>query len=297
MDKVDKKLYKHDVELLKLEPYIPLIKEYFGLFVPDLEPELHLAKNNDPGRTYSIIEQVTFEDIQKLFLRYFEEGIENEGQIISLLWLVANLYYGERYKQYQQLWNEEVGEDCLMWPYIRKDIIRLYKLVHGKHASNEAIGLTIGEESVELSNDLKWFYSFLEHHLFPHCIPEIKSVDDAIDELTEKGGRPQSSPEIKGMVCGIARFFYDKGLVSAKAPKNLVLFIKEFVTMMGLLSDPLTKQVVNENWIKARIHKLDGPQLDNLDFESCNLEDLGASQQEIAFRWLFPPESLFGDKG
>lgn len=286
-----------DVELLKIEPYIPLIKEYFGLFIPYLEPELYLAKGNDSGRTYPVIEHVTFEDIQKLFEQYFGEGIENVAQIVSLLWLVANLYYGESYNQYQRLWNEEVGEDCLMWPYIRKDIIRLYKLVYGKHASNEAIGLTIGEESVELSNDLKWFYSFLEHHLFPHCIPEIKSVDDAIDELTEKGGRPKSAPEIKGVVYGIARFFHDDELVSTKAPKNLVLFIKEFVTMMGLLSDPLTKQVVNENWIKARIHQLDGPQLDNLDFVSCNLEDLGASQQEIAFRWLFPPQTQSGEKG
>ncbi len=297
MDKVEKKLYRHDVMLLKIEPYIPLIKDYFGLFVPDLELELYLARDKDPGRTYPIIEHVTSEDIKKLFVQHFGDEIESEGQIISLLWLVANLYYGDRYKQYQQLWNEEVGEDCLMWPYIRKDILKLYKLVHEKEGSNEPVKVTIAGESIELLNDYKWFFSLLKHHLFPHCIPEINSVDEAKKELTGEGGRPQNPPEIKGMVCGIARFFYDKGLVSAKAPKNLVLFIKEFVTMMGLLSDPLTKQVVNENWIKARIHKLDGPQLDNLDFESCNLEDLGASQQEIAFRWLFPPESLFGDKG
>lgn len=297
MDKVDKKLYKPDVELLKLEPYIPLIKEYFGLFVPDLEPELFLAEDYDPERTYHIPDYVSFENIEELFVQYFGTGVEDEEHIIFLLWLVANLYYGERYKQYQQQWYEEIGEDCLMWPYIRKDILKLYKLVHEKEGSNEPVKVTIAGESIELLNNYKWFFSLLKHHLFPHCIPEINSVDDAKEELTEKGGRPQSDPEIKAMVCGIAKYFYDKGLVSRKAPKYLVLFIQEFVNMMGLLSDPLTKQVVNENWIKARIHQLDGPQLDNLDFEPCNLEDLRASQQEIAFRWLlFPPQTQSGEK-
>lgn len=290
MEDSEKKIYVYDVELRKIEPYIPLIKKYFGLFVSDLEPELFHAKN-DPERTYRIPEFVTYEDIQNSFTKFFGNGLESETKIVSTLWLVANFYFGDLYKLRQQQMIYDVGEEKYMWDYIREDIIKLYKLIEEHHDYSGSIKVSIGGETIEINNDYKWFFSLLRHHLFPHCIPEITSVEEANSDLLQnkKGGRPKSDPEIKGMVYGVANLLRDESVVTAKAPKNLVLFIKEYITMMDLLTDPLMKEIVNENWIKSRIHQLQEPQLENLDTKICTFEDIKPSQQEIAFQWLFPP--------
>ncbi len=292
MDESQKKNYVYNIKLLKIEPYIPIIKKHFGLFVSDLEPELFLAKE-DPERTYQIPENVAYDDIRKAFVQYFGDGVESETEVLNLLWLVANFYYGDFYKQRQQQWIDDVGQERYIWPYIREDIIKLYKLTQESQVSNVPIKVTIGGNTIEIRNDYQWFNCFLTHRLFPHCIPEINSVEDAKAELDHqnKGGRPKSDPVIKGIVYGVATYFHEKGIVTGKAPKNLVRFIMELLIMMDLLSDPTAKQVIGENWIKSRIHQLDEPQLDNLDFENCKLEDLKPSQQEIAFQWLFPPMS------
>jgi hypothetical protein len=284
-------LYYQDLILKNLRPYINEIKKYFGRERPDLEWEMALL-DDDPERTYEMIEYVTTKEIEDLLDKFIPIS-ENKGVYVDLLWLVANLYYKDSHSLYQDHIQNDLDQDNNTLRWIQKDIMRLYLFLQD-HPKECPMTISVGKDKVELNDAFGWFQSVMAHHVFPNAIPDIKTKEDAESILRKKAGRPETRTEVNAIVNGIARMFADDGLVKGKAPKELCLFIQQFLVKMELIEED--DKTVTPEWIKAQISNLSkpgkDPRFDSFgEVEECSFDDLKmVSPVEKTLDWILPPK-------
>ena len=271
--------------------FVEIIKKYFGLSHPDLEMEMHLVPV-DPERTYEMTEYVLPEDIRKLIGESFPNISDNDREFLTnLLWLVANLYYGQNYVEQREFIENEWNGEYNTWRCIEQDMIRLYAFLQN-HPEEEKITIQMGEEKVILDDAYRWLQAVMKNQAFPNCIPHIQNKEEAQSCLRKKSGRPQTRKEVNAIVSGISRFFADEGLIEGKSPKNLLEFIRKFLVMMALIEED--DVFVTTDWIKAQITNLQKPGKDarfiGLDWQEGSSETMLSQPWEEAMRWIFPPK-------
>lgn len=284
-------IYKYDIPLKDIQPYVAYLKEYFGLEHPLLDLEISLL-DIDPERTFEVIEYVTRAQIDELFDKFIP-GIEGQDNYGSLLWLVANLYYKDSHSQYQDYIQNDLNQNNNTLSRIQKDIMRLYIFLQD-HPKKCPITISVGNDKVELNDAFGWFQSVMTHHVFPNAIPDIKTKEDAESILRKKAGRPETRTEVNAIVNGIARLFANDGLVKGKAPKELCIFIQQFLEKMELIEKD--DKTVTPEWIKAQISNLSkpgkDPRFDSFgEIESCSEEDPKmVDPVEKTLNWILPPK-------
>ena len=285
-----KVIYKYNEPLAKIKPYVEIIKRYFGLNHPNLDWEL-LLLDDDPEREFELVAFIPYDDIKKALIDASFNMGEDVEEYTRLLWTVANLYYGDSYQRYEEAAMEE-ADDYLRWNCIKEDIVRLYAFMDG-HKTEEHIIIKVGQESVELANPFKWFQSLLDNHLFPNCIPDIKDVKQANQILVKSRGRKIDNKVATAIVNGVATYFKEKGLIAARAPKNLCSFLWKFLVMMKLkdASDYLFTEASIKNWINNIQGQKDDPKIYTPEIRKVSIEELNEIPLYVrADRWLFHPK-------
>ena len=278
--------------LKNLPPYVEIIKTYFGLSHPNLDLEMKLV-GKDPERTFDLNENVLYDDVQAQIEAYFPViSDENKVFVTNLLWLVANLYYGDSYIQYRGYLENDLYYEYNNWRCIEADLALLYALLHD-HTIEEKITIQMGKDKVVIKDASCWFQDVMKNQVFPNCIPNIQSKEDAESLLRKKAGRPQTRTEVNAIVSGIARYFADEKLIEGRAPKNLLEFIRKILVMMALIEE--NDLFVNTVWIKSQITTLQKPGKDarfiNEEWEKASSSKslVNASWQK-AIRWISPPK-------
>lgn len=284
-------VYIYDVPLKAIEYYAVYIRKYFGLYHPNLDLDLELLKN-DPDRTFKLYEVVLHDEIEVAFDEggfTYEEGTRRG--YLELLWLVANIYCFNYYQRYQDYYTYEVEYDSLLWETVKDDILKLYIFLQD-HMAEAPITIKIGGKKVVISDYDGWFQALMNNHLFPKCLPEIHSKDQALKKLKKSPGRKVQNKLAVAIINGIATLFYDEGLVTERAPKNLCIFIRRYLVMMEILD--LDYSVINEASIKSAINyaskKKTDPRLPSRPVTDATIEDLRLSGFIPEERWLFSKE-------
>ena len=288
---MEKQYYVCNLPLKNIPPYVDFIKKYFGLSHPNLELEMLLVKD-DPERKFEMTELVTHEDIVELFEKYFSNVGSDKTFFEDLLWLVANLYYGDSYDQYNNFFDYEVEPEANVWDCIMKDMARLFAFLQN-HPEEEVITIQMGKDKVELNDAFKWFQGVMNNQVFRNCIPEIQHKEDAESLLRKKAGRPQTRKEVNAVVNGVSRLFAEEGIIEGKAPRNLLDFIRAFLVKMDLIK--ADDVFVTNEWIKAQITNLQKPGKDarfnNVEVHSVSAEELkNVPVWNKALNWVFPPK-------
>ena len=289
--RMEKQYYVRDLVLKNCPPFVEIIKKYFGLSHPNLELEMFLVPD-DPERTYELTEYVLPEDIRKLIGDYFPKIAEKDKEFLTnLLWLVANLYYGDSYGEQREFIENEWNGEYNTWRCIEQDIIRLYAFLQD-HPEEERITIQMGKDKVVLDDAFNWFQDVMTNQTFPNCIPHIHNKEEAQSFLRKKSGRPQTRKEVNAIVNGIAKYLSDENVIDGKAPKNLLEFIRRFLVMMALIEED--DVFVTTDWIKAQITNLQkqgkDARFENLDWVEVPADNMMESPWEKAMRWVFPPK-------
>ena len=288
---MEKQYYVYPLPLKNFPPYVDVIKKYFGLSHPSLELEMLLVKD-DPEHVFEMVEFVEYKDVVELFEKAFPNVGNDKTFFENLLWLVANLYYGDSYDQYNDYFVNEVEQDDHVWACIEKDMARLYALLQD-HPRDEKITIQIGKDKAVLDDDFNWFQGVMNNQVFPNCIPSIQNKEDAKSLLQKKAGRPQTRTEVNAVVNGISRLFADEEIIDGKAPRILLDFIRDYLVMMALIEED--DVYVTTDWIKSQISNLQKPGKDarfnNVEVHSVSAEELkNVPTWNKALNWVFPPK-------
>ena len=277
------KVVDMQVPLKLIRPHVEPIKKYFGLSHPNLELEL-LLLDRDPDRMFKMPEYIRGEEIKKAFKKAFPDEGLTETQL-DFLWLVANLYFYKSHDNYEFARREESGD--FEWYPIEQDLLKLYSFFEENTDGGE-LTLKIGKRSLQLDNEFAWLQSVFKKQVFPKCLPGIHSKAEA-DALTagKKAGRPTVRTKENAIVCGLADYFSDEGLIKERAPKSLCEFAKKYLEMMWLIEDG--DQTVDEDWIKAQInhHKKNSKDARfwTPEIRSLTLEEMGQITDPMS--WIF----------
>ena len=304
-----------DIDIKLLKPYIPLLQQYFGLPFPELELEWEAAQmetNPDADHSFRMNEYVSSKTVEDLLHSNFDR-IKNEDQIKSLLWLAANLYYSGNLESHEAYDTESVL-DQIEQSTIREEIAQLYSYVQ-KRKQTQTVG--VGEyafpgKPIELVSDDKtvlridntdcWFEAMLENHLFPNCLPDVENDEDAQMFLEKNSNAP--GPKTKrvnnAIIHGVEMFLHDQEVVDSKpaAPQNLCMFIRDYLTAMGLLDDMNEKDRAYF-WINIQKRipefrkKDEKTKLFNVELKSVSIEELSCvTPDQAAYQWLFYPNRI-----
>lgn len=282
--------YVYDIKLEVMKPYVDLMKKYVGLNHPQLDWELMLL-DKDPERLFQLTAFVPHEIIRKAFEESSFNPVGNSDVYISFLWMVANLYYDNSYQLYEDAIMEDEW-DYLAWEATRKDIVMLYRFI-SNHQSSEPVSIRIGSDTLEVDNHFKWIQALLKNQLFPNCIPDITSVEQADKDLAKAKGRKTESKVATAIVNGIANFFKDEGLVNTRAPKNLCSFIRKLLIMMKLkdAGDKTFSDTIVKNWINNIQKQKGDPKIFTREIKRATIDDLKkVSPSEAGERWLYHPK-------
>ena len=285
-----KQIYAYNIKLSAMKSDVETIKKYFGLNHPNLDLELLLVED-DPEREFRLIAFVPYEEIEAAFVESSFNPVGNSEDYICLLWLVANLYFGDMYDRYEEAAMEEEA-DFLRWDFIRQEIIQLYGFM-ANHKAETSISVKIGTDRVELNNSFGWFQALLKNHLFPKCIPDITDVEAANKAMAKERGRKTESKVSTAVVNGISSYFKDEGLVSSRAPKNLCSFIRKMLIMMHLKdgNDKTFSDAAVKNWINNIQNQKETPKIYTPEIREVSVEELkNIPLNERAERWLFSLE-------
>ena len=271
------------VRLKDVQPYVDPIKKYFGLSHPNLELEMFLL-DRDPERKFEFTESVSQEEIVAALKSEFPDIVFTEFQK-DLLWLVANIYYGTSYDDYNYYMEYEEG--CPQWCPIEQDILRLYSFMAG-HQGEEKVTIKMGKDTITLSNVYAWVQSVVEKQILRNCLPDVHSKEEAEARINKtKAGHPEQRTKENAIVNGVALFFADEKLIEGRAPKNLCAFIKKYLEMMGLIKPG--DSTVDEDWIKSQINNFHKKGKDSRfwtpEITTPTLEELSKPDP---MNWVFP---------
>ena len=243
--------YRSELLAKDLQPYVELMKKYFGVCHPDIEHEVSLSKWY-PDHEYSFVFFVTAGEIQNVVEHYFPDLGDKSEEVVGLLWLVCNLYYGDSIEKYERFFDFDADTNRLSLEVIQKEIANLFLFLHS-HVHGKPITIKIGKDKCVLNDSDEWFQSVMDNQVFPHVIPLIQSTEDAKDLIEGKRGRPETRRYVNAILNGVAQFFFDSGFVDDIAPLNLCQFLKHFLVLMDLIDEKET-ETVDEAWIKTQIH-------------------------------------------
>ena len=290
--KEERPYYVYDIKLANLKGYVDMYKQYFGLDHPNLDIDLSLLDRN-PEKTFSIVDFVRNDDIMTAFSDgNFQCKEEDKQGYVDLLWVFANLYYKDSYQRYQDYYNEEVS-DQLIWEEIQDDMLKLYAFIQD-HPKKEEVVIKMGGKSVKFDDVDGWFQALLNNHLFPHCLPEFKSKEQALKKMKKTAGRKKENIVATAVINGVARLFEDEGLITGRAPKNLCKFIKTYLILMDVLDG--NKDVLSEANIKSSItnfrNQKEDPRLFTPELRTVTLEEMKDSSlhDRSSSLWLFHPD-------
>lgn len=264
----------------EIKPAYELVKKYFGTNHSALTLDLQCSHFDNEELRMDI--HISQEEIRELVERHFEtEGIPVD-EICDTLWLNANAGYDRYYEKYEE-WqskniDELVGSDVLYWDVIKKELIELYALLNRE--SRQPIYVSFEDDSVEISNVLNWFPAFFQKFCFSELIPDITSAEQAKSILSalkaKSSGHPVTRKLENSIVFGISNIAQDYNLVKGKAPKNLRLFIWEYMCLMKVISPD--DVYVTDLWIKTQISQLKNyktsPVLETNEAERVTLDSL-----------------------
>ena len=242
-------LQYYDLKLKGIKNLVDIIKEYFGLDHPTLDGELMLL-GMDPERVFHLPAYVRFEDVMTAFKEAeFLCPEELEYTAVSILCLVANLYYGDSYQRYQEYYSDLIYDE-LMWEVVEKDILKFYVFMK-KHRERGPLSIKIGKAKIDLENTDMWFHNLMDNHLFPKCLPKITTLQEAENKLKKDAGRRSENKVATAIINGISTLFEDLDWIRGRAPKNLCAFIKKFLILMNVFDKNDT--VLSEANIKSSI--------------------------------------------
>lgn len=285
-----KQIYAYSLRLEEMKPYVEKMKDYFGLNHPNLDMELLLLED-DPEREFKLTAYVTYDEIRDAFIKASFNQVGDVEEYVSLLWTVANLYYGDLFQRYEEYEMEE-EEDYLRWKCIEEDIVQLYRFM-ANHKTEEPVTVKIGSDSIELKDYFRWFQALMDYHLFPNCIPDVTSVEQADKFLKKDQGRKIENKVASAIINGVANLFKDEGLVTARAPKNLCQFLQRLLTLMDLKDSG--GREYKEDVIKSTINNIQrqkgDPKIFTPEIREVSIEELKIIPfNEARERWLFNPE-------
>ena len=95
----------YSFELNRYLPYFQLIKEYFGISYQQILGSMSILESDPDSEQYVyILEKISIPTLEELFITWHFNGSELIGrsQAISLVYFVANLYYGDNYYRYER---------------------------------------------------------------------------------------------------------------------------------------------------------------------------------------------------
>ncbi len=288
---MEKEIYAYDVPLKDIAFYIEPIKKHFGLYHPTLEPEL-LLLDGEPDRTVVINDFVPSVQITELIDKYFTDLDDaSRKYYVGLFWLVANLYYGECIRSYENYFNENIEQE-LIWEAIRTDLLAFFAFMQDHKESKEVtIKFGKGEKNaITLQNDFKWFQGLMVNQLFPNTIPEITDKKEAKAILRKQAGRPSTRKEVNAIVNGVASSLSEYDIIQGKAPIHLLRFIRDYLVAMDLIkeNDPF----VTTSWIKSQISNIQkpgkDPKLFTTETKLCSMDDLKDDLHLRGLNWLLP---------
>ncbi len=250
------RIYKYELPVLKLEPYVEYIRKYFGFPFFKIILDIDLArdaesKGLDPSvYTATIYEVVKLEDV-KSKLAVFEDDRLLTDRLSQFFWLTANLFHRVVYTNFQISLTEEYFGEQEVDKAIEKDIIRLYSFMR-RHRGQQQIRISIGRDSVLLDDSFRWFQTLLDNKLFPL----ITGIDRLAQEVDEKkrAGRPSTRQDLNVFIAGISRFMREEQIIKEQAPLKLCQFIRWFLVHMDYIEEKDAK--ITDNWIKAQINNL-----------------------------------------
>ena len=288
------------VNILALELYIPLLQKYFGLPFEQLELEF-LAAKHDPEHEhpFEIWEYVSIENIGELLEPYFGD-VEIDGDLLILLYLVANLYYEGNVAAHDSAMIED-NFTQIENAQIREEIAQLYSFMQKRKAllvngASRQIKVVSGKDKLEIPDSCGWFEALLENYLFPNCLPDVNNDEDAqkLWKKEKKVGRKERR-EVNSIIHGVATYLRDKEVVKkdVTAPTDLCKFIRDYLEAMGYLEDPNDALSITSEWIKTQIHRFEEtkPQFNNVILTSPTIEDLEeVHPDDQAYSWLFQPK-------
>ncbi len=295
-----------EYDVKSLEPIFPLIKEYFG------NPYIEFQ---DYPEAFPFKEVVTSDAIEELLLRYFEKD-QVTKEVLSLLWLVANLYYCGNIEAREQgnYWDVDDWEQKRI---IREEIAQLYSFITERGTlripKNKQYYPREGGEiefksqtgTLKILDTECWIEALLENYLFPNCLPDV-SNDEEAQLIWKKENKPagrKARKTVNAIIHGVDMFLHDQGVVdrNVAAPKSLCLFIYDYLETMGLL-DYLTednKEKKSEPWyiIQKQIpyfrKEENNPKLFTPELEECLPEEwIGNPRDDAAYQWLYYPNRI-----
>lgn len=307
------------ISLQKFQPFIPILKEYFGFPFVQIELAVKASEFNEvlggeaseldeflgdlfPDAKHNIgfEEYVSHEVINGLVKKHFD-GVIMSAELLETLYIAANLYYYRNVPNYEYAQELDIyGQKELS--IMREEIAKLYSFLHqhyekGKNGSSRPISINVDKEQLVIPNTLGWLDALLENHLFPNCLPDVKSDEDAkaMWDRKKKSGRP-SRVEINAITHGVAKLFHDRKIVEDTAPAKLCEFILDLLKEMGHIHDATDKQVITPGWIKSEIHRTkkewDQPGFHNTPIRIATLEELNTvTPDQQAYLWLFNPKT------
>ena len=244
----------------EIRPIYNNLKKYIGTNYQQLTD----FANHDAflDKEVNLPEFVSFDEVSKLLHKYFEVYIPDE--VVSVLWLNANVNYESKYLATQEYINDNivdiVGEDQFYWEDIQKDLLHLYVFLNqNTDAAMTPLKLSRGKRcSINIDNTLNWLTCFLNNYCFPTVLPAISTVTDAenkLKEMTKKPrGRKVERPMENAIINGVAQIATDYKLIKDEAPLNLCDFIYDYLCMMKVIKvdDPY----INSERIGKQIPKL-----------------------------------------
>ena len=307
------------IAVKNLIPYIPWLKQYFGLPFLDLNLFIDLGDRGtspDDNREYEMREYISQDYIVQLLNTYFDLP-EKPSYISSFLWLAANHFYPDNMIAYNNALNTFVIDhnkeiEAKRRIQIREEIAQIYSLIQKRksilcvndgvhHFDGKPIEIVSEDKtSLKIHNTSCWFEALLENYLFPNCLPDVTSDEEA-QLIWDKGKQhpgPKAQKDKNTIIHGVEMFLHDYGVVQdAEAPKQLCYFLYYYLIAMGLQKDPQDGKIEDKIiWgIKSNIRNLrnmkDKPRYFTADLREESIE--GLSQilpEDVAHDWLFNPK-------
>lgn len=120
----------YSFELNRYLPYFQLIKEYFGISYEQILGSMSILESDPDSEQYVyILEKISIPTLEELFITWHFNGSELIGrsQAVSLVYFVANLYYGDNYYRYERSKNSSQEEGIYKcYDNIRKEALKMY---------------------------------------------------------------------------------------------------------------------------------------------------------------------------
>ncbi len=280
-------------------PYNDIIK-YFGIYNPELS--INTSSEWTEDQLFSFREFVPKKLIRSILKKDMELSLDDGSQVLDILWYNANLNFAYSNEREQVLFMQEnFNESDFAWPAIKEDLLRLHQLLASRDLSYEPVQIKIGKgQSYTLQNSMNWLTRVFENQCFKkvfgeisdaHVAEELNKIENrkaAERKLLEHEKREKRKRE-KSIACGLSELFLDNNLVSIAADSKLVLFARDYLFLMGFISETEHDDVFFTENIRSWINGAQGkrPKLDSLPpAEKCTMKDFVRTEDEMQ-KWRF----------